>query len=103
MPKATDIPAATRKLVLERDGHRCRWCGATNAGVHLHHIVYRSAMRNHHDPSNLISLCPRHHELVHTDKGKYAPILLRLLESPGCTGFQVARRMEREVRTDVGS
>lgn len=103
MVKATDIPAATRKLVHERDGQRCRWCGQTNAGVELHHIEYRSAARNNHSLDNLISLCPAHHRMVHTDKAKYTYLLVRLLASPGCTGFQVGRRVEREtqVRTDV--
>jgi 5-methylcytosine-specific restriction endonuclease McrA len=35
------IPAAVRRVVLERDGHRCRWCGVVE-GVDLHHILYRS-------------------------------------------------------------
>lgn len=105
MPKATDIPAATRKAVHERDGQRCRWCGQTNAGVEIHHIEYRSAARNNHALDNLISLCGRHHRMVHSDKGKYPPILVRLLASPGLTGIQVSRQLERETRvqTDVRS
>lgn len=90
-----DIPAATRALVLERDRHRCRWCGRTNVRLHLHHIQYRSAGGDH-DPSNLITLCYLHHELVHTDKGKYPPLLLILMENPGLTGLALCRRMERE-------
>ncbi len=89
-----DIPASTRKLVYERDRERCRWCGATNQGLHLHHINYRSAGGDH-SPENLITLCPRHHRLVHTDKGKYPKLLFVLLESPGETGLALMRRLDR--------
>ena len=90
----TDIPAATRKLVYERDSNRCRWCGRTNAGLHIHHINYRSAGGDH-DPTNLISLCPKHHELVHTNKNRYPSILFELLANPGVTGLQLVRRAQR--------
>lgn len=57
---------------LERD-RRCRYCG-TIRNLDVHHIEYRSQGGND-DPHNLIVLCSRHHELVHTDKGVWQPIL----------------------------
>lgn len=87
----SDIPAAIRELVYTRDGYRCRWCGRTNDGMHIHHIDYRSA-GGLHVPANLITLCPPHHRLVHTNKGLYPPLLLRLLElGVGVTGLQLRR------------
>lgn len=97
MAKATDIPAATRKLVYARDGHRCRWCGRTNAGLNIHHIVYRSAGGGHHHPSILITLCPQHHQLVHTDKRRYTPLLFELLERGlGTTGLALERQIRAQ-------
>jgi len=63
-----------RQRVLERDGHRCRTCGATarpGQGLHVHHIrpfrefgyvpgrnrAYLEANR----PENLVTLCPSCH------------------------------------------
>lgn len=92
---ATDIPASTRKLVYARDGHRCRWCGRTNGALHLHHINYRSAGGDH-APSNLITLCVVHHQLVHTDKGLYPTLLQRLLDNPGLTGIALVRQLSRD-------
>lgn len=63
---------ATRQRVYARD-QRCRYCG-TCADRHLHHIVYRS-QGGSHDDTNLIWLCAKHHDLVHSDKAHWQPIL----------------------------
>ncbi len=72
-----EIPAATRKAVLVRDRARCRFCGKT--AVHVHHINYRSEGVDH-SASNLICLCPAHHDLVHSDKRRWKPLLLATME-----------------------
>jgi HNH endonuclease len=71
-PAVDDVPAATRTAVLARDGG-CRYCG-TRDGLHLHHIVYRSE-RHDHSERNLITLCHVHHQLVHSNKRHWQPIL----------------------------
>jgi 5-methylcytosine-specific restriction endonuclease McrA len=49
-----------------RDHGRCQVPGCAEAGLHLHHIIYRSHSRAlQWEPSNLLSLCPTHHALVH--------------------------------------
>jgi 5-methylcytosine-specific restriction endonuclease McrA len=58
--------------VFERDG-RCRYCGTRN-NLHAHHIEYRS-QGGSDDLHNLIALCFEHHDLVHTDKGLWQPLL----------------------------
>ncbi len=91
---ATDIPESSRKAVYERDGRRCRWCGRTNGIFEVHHIVYRSAGVDHR-PANLILLCKLHHQLVHTNKRHYPPLLFELLaRGPGITGLQLEKRHE---------
>jgi 5-methylcytosine-specific restriction endonuclease McrA len=92
------VPAATRARVLERDGHRCRFCG-TRAGLHLHHIHLRSHGVDH-QPHNLITLCSEHHDLVHTDTRRWQPVLLAyvwLAEVEHCRRFlpDVARTVVR--------
>jgi 5-methylcytosine-specific restriction endonuclease McrA len=69
----SSVTDLTRHKVLVRDRHRCRYCGTTNS-LHLHHIDYRS-QGGSHDEHNLIVLCNTHHDLVHTDKGVWQPIL----------------------------
>lgn len=49
------IPEAVRALVLQRDGHRCVWCGATEQ-LEIDHVVpYCEGGPGH--PSNLQTLC----------------------------------------------
>jgi hypothetical protein len=59
------IPPATRRAVLQRDGHRCQVPGCTNRlWLDLHHLEY---FRDGGDNSeeNLLTLCSAHHQLLH--------------------------------------
>jgi hypothetical protein len=58
---------ALRRAVRERDRHRCRFPGCESRRVDLHHIRYWSN-GGHTCQDNLLSLCRRHHRVVH-DKG----------------------------------
>lgn len=71
--RALTIPTTVRTQVMFRDRNRCRWCGGI--ANHLHHIRYRSEGVDH-SVHNLISLCRTHHDLVHTDKRRWQPVLL---------------------------
>jgi hypothetical protein len=96
---AEDIPLWVRRAVHARDQGKCRWCGRTNAGIHLHHVIYRSN-GGKHLLENLIALCGEHHALVHSDKPFYQPLLLELLEhEPSVIGYQLVRwkaKMEQQ-------
>ena len=71
------VSKETYNLVFERDHGRCRICGR-NSGIQLHHILYRSERKDLIDePSNCIMLCYQCHALVHSNKHKYQPILLK--------------------------
>jgi hypothetical protein len=59
--------AALRRAVRERDRYRCRFPGCQSRRVDLHHIKFW-ANGGETKIGNLISLCSRHHHLVH-DKG----------------------------------
>jgi hypothetical protein len=93
----TSIPSGIRRQVLDRDGHRCRYCGTTN-GLHLHHIGYRS-QGGDHSVDNLITLCGTHHGLVHGDKRRWMPVLCAYVElrREGRSGYllDVERRLRR--------
>ena len=61
------IPPATRRRVLIRDGGHCQVPGCRNRRyLDLHHIQPRSRGGGH-APSNLITVCSTHHELLHRD------------------------------------
>jgi 5-methylcytosine-specific restriction endonuclease McrA len=70
--KRNVIPAATYAAVLARD-RCCRLCGIER-NLHVHHINYRSQGGND-DPHNLIVLCLEHHDLVHSNKHQWQPLL----------------------------
>jgi 5-methylcytosine-specific restriction endonuclease McrA len=69
--RADAIPPKVRREVMQRDGS-CRLCGR-RGDLHIHHIDYRS-QGGSHEPHNLIALCPKHHEVVHSDKKKFQPL-----------------------------
>jgi 5-methylcytosine-specific restriction endonuclease McrA len=71
------LPSGVRRRVKTRDGFRCRWCGRTET-LEVHHILYRSQFGPDYE-SNLITLCLRHHQEAHSDKGLWQPVLLCLL------------------------
>lgn len=58
-----------RQYVLTRDHHRCRECGST-VGIEVHHITRRS-MGGTDEPSNLVTLCRRHHDSKHPGAREY--------------------------------
>lgn len=72
------VPAVVRGAVYKRDAFRCRFCGVRGDNLHIHHIRYRS-QGGEHAELNLITLCAEHHAVVHSNKGRYAPLLLGVL------------------------
>ena len=52
----------------------CQLCGSTN-WLEIHHIMYRSQGGNN-DERNLIRLCKKCHEMVHSNKRKWQRFLL---------------------------
>lgn len=72
-----DVPLKVRSAVISRDNSRCRFCGKPSSI--LHHIWYRSQGGKHIEV-NLICLCQEHHELMHSNKKYWQPILLKTIE-----------------------
>lgn len=72
------MPGDVRQAVLARDGNRCRFCRTLDS-IHVHHIRYRSEGGPHVE-TNLITLCSDHHDLIHSNKRKWQPVLLAVIE-----------------------
>lgn len=73
---APKIPIDVRMAVHARD-KTCRMCGSSRS-LHCHHVQYR-AQGGPDVEENLVLLCAEHHELVHSDKRVYQPLLQTLL------------------------
>jgi ribosomal protein L32 len=77
--QAADHPSRTRDssaygdwraAVVERDGHRCRDCGATGGRMHAHHIAdWDDAPELRFEAANGLTLCAACHGKRHTPKG----------------------------------
>lgn len=85
-----------RRAVIIRDGNVCRFCLTTKA-LHVHHIVYRSE-RGSNAERNLITLCLGHHDMIHSSKRRWQPVLQELIrlhydEGLYLTVLEVERRM----------
>jgi len=56
----------------------CAICG--NNQIHMHHIRYGGLYGGRKTYiGNVIPLCKTHHDLVHTNKDKYMPILIEII------------------------
>jgi hypothetical protein len=74
MRAVQSIPPSIRRLVVQRDGGRCRVPGCHNTcWLELHHVTARSEGGTH-DPDQLILLCGTHHRLLH--RGFLMPLSL---------------------------
>lgn len=77
------IPKFLRKQIKKRDNFKCRMCPVVEhrrGHLALHHIKYRSE-GGKHIKENLITLCYECHKEVHSNKGKYQSVLLRVVEA----------------------
>lgn len=64
---------------LELFDGKCAICG--NPNVALHHIRYGGLYGGRKTyMGNVIPLCEKHHRLVHTNKNKYMPKLIELID-----------------------
>lgn len=81
--KRITVTEETYNEVMQRDNYKCRLLDCTCYGkLELHHIKYRSEAKDLiNEPTNCICLCTFHHQLVHSNKKKYQPILLKMLEN----------------------
>jgi predicted HNH restriction endonuclease len=61
--KRNHIRTDCRKDAKERDGFKCRICEFSEV-IHVHHI-HPQRRGGKHELSNLITLCPNHHAMVH--------------------------------------
>jgi len=58
-----------RLEIFERDKFECRSCMANDKTLHVHHINYEDGKKPWQYPdSNLITLCEKCHEVVHSMK-----------------------------------
>lgn len=100
------IPKALREAVDERDQWHCRVCGKYLGDQRaLHHIRYggsRQGMggRREHDLTNLITVCwmwgGNCHDLVHSNKTLWLPLLEQTVAVPGVTALQLHRWARRQ-------
>lgn len=72
-----DISKTNREKIKKLFKGKCGLCG--QAGVHIHHIIYKSEDRNKIDDlENLFLLCINCHEKVHSNKKYWQPRLKKM-------------------------
>ncbi len=109
----TDIPAAVRKLIDERDKFFCRVCGIF-CGKHrraIHHCEFGGDARGMggrrvHDPDKMLSVCwlpgdNNCHQRLHADKERWQVFALVAAVTPGVTVLAL-ERASRGSATAVG-
>lgn len=99
--ESLQIPKDLRLEVWERDGGACRRCGQTS-GLVLHHVHYGGDTqgmggRRLHRLDNIVTLGGAYshdcHQVVHSDKGLWVPLLDQVIATPGVTALQLRRWM----------
>ncbi len=83
-----------KAYVLARDGYKCQ-CGKSGCSeqLHVHHIVFRS-QGGSDAPSNLITLCKKHHDALHNGKLTLKAIKPKSLKSATTMNVIRARLLE---------
>jgi hypothetical protein len=71
--RSRTVPPALRRALRERDRGRCQYPGCESRRADAHHIVHW-AKGGWTNLANLISLCGRHHHLVHDKDYKIVPV-----------------------------
>ena len=81
--KRITVKEETYNKVMQRDNYKCVMLNYECKGkIELHHVRYRSERKDLiNEPNNCVCLCTFHHKLVHSNKKKYQPILLKILEN----------------------
>lgn len=81
--KRITVTEETYNKVMQRDNYKCVMFNYECEGkIELHHVRYRSERKDLiNEPNNCVCLCTFHHKLVHSNKKKYQPILLKMLEN----------------------
>jgi len=69
-----------KAYVLARDGYQCHFNKKCSRKLHVHHIVFRSDGGSD-APSNLITLCKKHHKQLHECKIKLNVVKHKSLKS----------------------
>ena len=89
--KATDIPQKVKKIVWERDGHRCIFCGNPEAMPNAH--VISRAKGGLGIPENVVTLCRRCHDVIDNSTHRLSMLMFCSLYLsrfyPGWTADQV--------------
>lgn len=78
--KLSAIYKANRLFVLQRDGYKCRSCGAIKR-LAVHHIMHREN-GGCDEPHNLVTLCAKCHAEQHKDDPVYK-LMKKGLDSSG--------------------
>lgn len=100
--ESLSIPASVRKIVDDRDQLTCRVCGKHLGDRRaLHHIIYGGddrgmGGRRIHNPDEIVTVCwlPGDgdcHQMVHSAKRIWQPILLEVARRRGVTALQIKR------------
>lgn len=82
--KRQKVSHETYMKVYERDNGMCQMFfeSECEGWLEMHHILYKSERRDLIDePTNCIMLCKKHHELAHSNKRKYQPMLLEMMKN----------------------
>lgn len=81
MTKKKRITKAEKEVytkTLEMYDYKCALCGSPV--IQCHHIRYGSLRGGRLTYfGNVIPLCKKHHDLVHTNKDKYMPMLIEMI------------------------
>ena len=70
------LPPETRRAVLDRDGHKCFFCGATE-NLEVHHLLPRS-QGGGDVLENLLTVCTKCHAWVHEGDPVHCLMMKRL-------------------------
>lgn len=92
-----------RLKILERDLWKCRWCGAADKTLHVHHTYYERGKEPwEYPPESLLTLCEDCHQFEYESRKEAEDSLLKYLRERGFSTESVYELTDVVRRADLG-
>jgi len=91
-----------QSFIRDRDKYKCRFCGATDKFLHVHHLYYSPNKKVwEYDNESLITLCEDCHEMAHNSLPKIITLMSISIIRDGACLFDIEQAVRKITNTTI--